>query len=374
MILTEDFSLQKNKSTILYVDANNLFFRAYHSASSVNGNPLHFLLNMSYSLKSGLPNQYAFAIFDGDNNRQSRLEIFPEYKANREKLKDKNGEEIDVTHLVENAKKIFEVLGFNVYSSNGIEGDDVIGILARKSAEKGLNVIAVSSDKDYRQLCQYSEFLNIYNSQSKSVINQKNFLEKTEIPFDKYVDYLSLTGDSSDGIDGVAKVGEKTAKKWILEVGGIEDIKNNLDKIKNSKTKDNLVEAINNGLLDRNKKLISFHFDKEYTINIDKNKIIKSEINIEKLDEFCITHNMRQFREKYIEPLIEMKQYFRSNKLQKLLQEKETERLEKNNSYSENYTNSNQNKHTDNFEIFLKDNYENTTEKHSKNQRFEPQF
>lgn len=374
MILTEDFSLQKNKSTILYVDANNLFFRAYHSASSVNGNPLHFLLNMAYSLKSSLPNQYSFAIFDGDNNRQSRLEIFPEYKANREKLKDKNGEEIDVTHLVENAKKIFEVLGFNVYSSNSIEGDDVIGILARKSAEKGLNVIAVSSDKDYRQLCQYSEFLNIYNSQSKSVINQKNFLEKTEIPFNRYVDYLSLTGDSSDGIDGVSKVGEKTAKKWILEVGGIEDIKNNLDKIKNNKTKDNLVEAINNGLLDRNKKLISFHFDKEDTINIDKNKIIKSEINIEKLDEFCITHNMRQFREKYIEPLIEMKQYFRSNKLQKLLQEKETERLEKNNSYSENYTNSNQNKHTDNLEIFLKDNYENTTEKHSKNQRFEPQF
>lgn len=374
MILTEDFSLQKNKSTILYVDANNLFFRAYHSASSVNGNPLHFLLNMAYSLKSGLPNQYAFAVFDGDNNRQSRLEIFPEYKANREKLKDKNGEEIDVTHLVENAKKIFEVLGFNVYSSNGIEGDDVIGILARKSAEKGLNVIAVSSDKDYRQLCQYSEFLNIYNSQSKSVINQKNFLEKTEIPFDKYVDYLSLTGDLSDGIDGVSKVGEKTAKKWILEVGGIEDIKNNLDKIKNSKTKDNLVEDINNGLLDRNKKLISFHFDKEDTINIDKNKIIKSEINIEKLDEFCITHNMRQFREKYIEPLIEMNQYFRNNKLKKLLREKETERLEKNISYSENYTNSNQNKHTDNLEIFLKDNYENTTEKHSKNQRFEPQF
>ena len=374
MILTEDFSLQKNKSTILYVDANNLFFRAYHSASSVNGNPLHFLLNMAYSLKSGLPNQYAFAVFDGDNNRQSRLEIFPEYKANREKLKDKNGEEIDVTHLVENAKKIFEVLGFNVYSSNGIEGDDVIGILARKSAEKGLNVIAVSSDKDYRQLCQYSEFLNIYNSQSKSVINQKNFLEKTEIPFDKYVDYLSFTGDSSDGIDGVSKVGEKTAKKWILEVGGIEYIKNNLDKIKNGKTKDNLIEAINNGLLDRNKKLISFHFDKEDTINIDKNKIIKSEINIEKLDEFCITHNMRQFREKYIEPLIEMNQYFRNNKLKKLLREKETERLEKNISYSENYTNSNQNKHTDNLEIFLKDNYENTTEKHSKNQRFEPQF
>ena len=374
MILKEDFSLQKNKSTILYVDSNNLFFRAYHSASSVNGNPLHFLLNMAYSLKSGLPNQYAFAVFDGENNRQSRLEIFPEYKANREKLKDKNGEEIDVTLLVENAKKIFEVLGFNVYSSNGIEGDDVIGILARKSAEKGLNVIAVSSDKDYRQLCQYSEFLNIYNSQSKSVINQKNFLEKTEIPFDKYVDYLSLTGDSSDGIDGVAKVGEKTAKKWILEVGCIEDIKNNLDKIKNGKTKDNLVEAINNGLLDRNKKLISFHFDKEDTINIDKNKIIKSEINVEKLDEFCIIHNMRQFREKYIEPLIEMKQYFRNKELQNLLQKKETERLEKNNFYDENNINSNQNKHTDNLEMFLEENNGKTTEKHSKNQRFEPQF
>lgn len=320
--IKDNLSLNKEAKTVIYLDVNNMFFRAYHSAEVTNGNPIHYFLNMVYSLRMSIEHSFAFAIFDGENSRKSRTDIYPEYKANREKLKDKNGDEVDLNKMFKMCEEILENLGFNIYSSNGIESDDVIGILARKSINKGLNVIAVSSDKDYKQLCQYSPYINIYNTQHKIITNQKNFIEKNELEPISYVDYLALVGDSSDGIKGVNKVGDKTAKKWLNEFKTINGIKNNLNKIKDGVVKNNLIEALNNGIIDRNIKLISFHFDKEELININKKSIFKSQVNIEKLDEFCIRHNMRQFREKYIDPLIDLKQYTRKPELYEILNNK----------------------------------------------------
>lgn len=313
-------NLNPNKNTILYLDANNMFHRAYHASSVNNGNHLHYFLNMVYALKMSVKHLYAFAIFDGENSRKSREEIYPEYKQNRTELKDKDGNKIDLKPIMKMSEEILEHLGFNVYSSQNIEGDDVIGILARKSLDKGLNVVVVSSDKDYKQLCQYSPYLNIYNTQHKIITHQENFEEKNGIPCQYYVDYLSLIGDNSDGIESVSKVGKVTAQKWINAIGGIKEIKENLDKIKDGKVKDNLIEAINNGVLDRNYRLIGFMFDKENEIKIDKTKLIKSDINIEKLDEFCINHNMKQFREKNIEPMIQNNYYARPKRLYEILQ------------------------------------------------------
>lgn len=320
--------LNPNNKTVLYVDANNMCFRAYYAAEAMKLNPVHVLLNMAYSSVSFLPNEYAFAIFDGENNKDSRLAIYPEYKANREEKSEEEKQSID--NFIKKAHKVFKVLGYITYVSNGIEADDVVGILAKRSAGKNWNVIAMSSDKDYKQLCQYSPYINIYqSSQNKQsdntngknfeITNQNNFEQKFNIPLTMMVDYLSLTGDSIDGVKGVDKVGPKTAQKWLNEIGNIETIKQNLDKIKDGAVKNNLVEAINNGLLDRNIQLIQFHFHKENQVIIPREEIKKSQIDVEELDEFCINNNMKQFREKYIEPLIQSNQYTRPQVLQTML-------------------------------------------------------
>lgn len=331
------FCFNKNQKNVLYIDANNMIFRAFHAAKATNNNPIHILTNMIYSLKSKIPHDYAFAIFDGKNNRDSRLEIYPEYKSNRDNKDDSVKNEIK--NLKERIYQTFEVLGCVTYESNGIEADDVIGILSLRSAKKGWNVIAVSSDKDYNQLCQYSPYINIYrplysykkvedNSNKKNKIandftitNQKNFA-KFGIPITAVVDFLSLTGDKSDGIEGVNKVGEKIAMHYLKEFNSIEGIMKNIDSIKGSKTKANIIEAYESRLLERNQKLISFHFHKDYLVNIPKEKIKPADIHIEELDKFCIENNLKQFSSKYIQPLMDMKEYVRSPELTALLKSK----------------------------------------------------
>lgn len=331
------FCFNKNQKNVLYIDANNMIFRAFHAAKATNNNPIHILTNMIYSLKSKIPHDYAFAIFDGKNNRDSRLEIYPEYKSNRDNKDDSVKNEIK--NLKERIYQTFEVLGCVTYESNGIEADDVIGILSLRSAKKGWNVIAVSSDKDYNQLCQYSPYINIYrpsysykkvedNSNKKNKIandftitNQKNFA-KFGIPITAVVDFLSLTGDKSDGIEGVNKVGEKIAMHYLKEFNSIEGIMKNIDSIKGSKTKANIIEAYESRLLERNQKLISFHFHKDYLVNIPKEKIKPADIYIEELDKFCIENNLKQFSSKYIQPLMDMKEYVRSPELTALLKSK----------------------------------------------------
>lgn len=358
------FCFNKNQKNVLYIDANNMIFRAFHAAKATNNNPIHILTNMVYSLKSKIPHDYAFAIFDGKNNRESRLEIYPEYKSNRDDKDDTVKNEIK--NLKEKIYQTFEVLGCVTYESNGIEADDVIGILSVRSAKKGWNVIAVSSDKDYNQLCQYSPYINIYrpsysykkvdehsnsNKHNKvgsdfTITNQNNF-SKFGIPITAVVDFLSLTGDKSDGIEGVNKVGEKIATHYLRQFNSIDGLMKNIDSIKGSKTKANIVEAYESGLLARNQKLISFHFHKDRLVDIPKEKIKPADVHIEELDKFCIENNLKQFSSKYIQPLIDMKEYVRSQELTELLKSKVDEYY-KNQKQSPENTQTSSTKHTKN--------------------------
>lgn len=318
----DKLNLKEGNKTVIYLDGENMFFRAYHIAIAQNMSFKHIMLNMAYHIKTTLPNHFSFAIFDGENNKDSRLKLYPEYKANREQKTDEEKETI--AQLKGEMKDIMNLLGFTVYESNGIEADDVIGILSLRSISKNFNVIAVSNDKDYKQLCQYSPYINIYqhNKSEIEITNSLNFEKKYNIPIDKYVDYLSLTGDSVDNIKGVEKVGPKTAEKWVNEIGNIEDIKNNIQKLKDGKVKDNLQYAIDNGILDLNKKLISFHFHEEDKVNLKKEDILPNNISVQKLDEFCIDNNLNEFRNKFIEPLIRFGQYSRSELLQNKIKNK----------------------------------------------------
>ena len=313
------FSIDKNAQTVIYVDANNLLHRAFHAAAAsakkennpnIPGLAKSFLMYMAYGIKQQFKNTYCFAIFDGQTSLESRLSFYPEYKANRKNQESEHKEhEIEFCQYVE---EIFQKLGYNTYTSEHIEADDTIGILAVTSANKGWNVICVSSDKDYRQLCQYSPNINIYSSQSDKVYNQKNFVEQCQTEPSYYVDYLAMLGDTVDNIPGVMKVGEKTAVKLITEYGSIDDIYVGLQNAKDSVVKRNFIAAYEDGTLSRNEKLIRFHFDND--VFIDKKNLRKSQLSfsdINSLNEFCKEHHLDSFREKYLRPYYEQQKGMR---------------------------------------------------------------
>lgn len=327
----------KNKKTVLYLDLNNLFHRCYNVAESTNGNTLDILLNSAYFIKVGIQHNFAFAILDGENNKKTRLEIYPEYKANRTPKSEEEQQKINF--LLQESKRLMKILGFNFYESNEIEADDVIGILSRKSATNGWNVICVSSDKDYKQLCDIPH-LNIYDGMKKTIINRNNI---GELNAKQFVDYLALVGDKSDNIIGVSKVGDKTATNWLQRFGSLDNILVSLvrdgsitkeelftpeyissindgtlmqvdfdcnkpkevaeDSIKSGVTKNNLIEAFKSGRLIMNKKLVQFQYDKADKVNIPREEIKPLKINIKELDAFCLKHKLFSFREKMILPM-----------------------------------------------------------------------
>lgn len=231
----------------------------------------------------------------------------------------------------------------NSYITQGMEADDVIGVLSRKSIKKGYNVIVISNDKDYLQLCDEPN-LNIYNYKNKIVYHQKNIQTYKDLNAQQFLDSLVLIGDNADNVKGVMKVGEKTAKQWLLKFENLNNIllsllcekkisldkvltpnchlylnqneidffKNNShlslnnfdDKLKENTLKNNLIDAINSGVIDRNRQLIRFQYYLHNNIDIQHMNIVKdNSINIKKLGELCIEYKLYYFKKNYIDPM-----------------------------------------------------------------------
>lgn len=297
-----DYQFQPNRPTVMYVDANNLYKRAFFAAESDKDKALEFLMNMAWNLRSTLKTEYLFAVFDGENAKESRLAFLPYYKANR--LKDMNNEKVLEQEFREQefkmlAKEALAALNFNVYESDYIEADDVIGILAKRSAEKNWNVVCVSSDKDYNQMCTYSPYVNILNQQRKEVTHQGNFQTKLDIRPEQFTDYLALVGDKADNIIGIFKLWHKTAIKLLSQYNDIAGIKEHLQEIKGVKLVDNLEEAFVTGRLERNKKAVSVLFEHQDKVKIDTQnlkKTVMSMSDINRLNQFCKNHELESFR------------------------------------------------------------------------------
>ena len=305
------FDIESPKSTVLYIDANNLFYRAYHAANrnGEEGNKglvLHSLTSMIYRIKTQIPHRFAYAVFDGETSRDSRLELYPEYKANRE---SKN----ELAEYKNDMEELLKILNITSYTTSTIEADDVIGILGIKSAiEKKNDVIILTSDKDYKQLCAISDKIHLLNSMSNTLTNNLNFEEINDgLKSEQVIDFLSLMGDVSDNIPGVPKVGKVTALKLLKEHGSIEGIKKNIESMKDGVVKNNLIEHINNGSLDRNYDCIEMHLDRFDCIDFDflrKNTIdnFKNEIIVKDLADFLKKHSLNNFLNKNIQPIIDM--------------------------------------------------------------------
>ena len=183
-------------------------------------------------------------VLDPDGGSHHRFSLYPEYKANR-----------SATHPVLTAQKsllkpLLEAFGHTVVRRHGVESDDVIGSLAKKYVEQGDEVLIITSDKDLMQLVKDGEVLLArYTSSFPGGPQIHEFYGEAEVEAkmgvrpDQVADFLALTGDASDNIPGVYKVGPGTAAKWLNEHGSLASLMMNADSIKGA-SGNNLREAL----------------------------------------------------------------------------------------------------------------------------------
>lgn len=158
-----------------------------------------------------------------------RHEAFPEYKAQREATPE------DIKKAVPIIKDILRAMRIPILEAPGYEADDVIGTLATKAAEAGVDTYMLTPDKDYAQLVgdRVSMYRPRHGDAGYEVMGSKEVEAKYGLSApSEVIDLLGLMGDTADNIPGCPGVGEKTAAKLIAEFGTVENLLANTDRLK----------------------------------------------------------------------------------------------------------------------------------------------
>ncbi len=223
----------KNNKLFL-IDGSALAYRSYFAfvrnplinSKGENTSAVFGFLNSLLKIIDEQQPEYLAAVFDTPEPT-FRHELYPEYKATRQKMPDEMRDQLP------RIKQVLEVLNIPVIEVPGMEADDVMGTLAKQAEQQELETYLVTGDKDFFQLV--SPLIKVYNprraGEEVEILDEKGVLQKIGLPPDKIVDYLSLMGDSSDNVPGVAGIGPKTAKEILGQFESIEDVYNNLDQV-----------------------------------------------------------------------------------------------------------------------------------------------
>lgn len=191
-----------------------------------------------------------------------RHEIYSQYKANREEMPD------DLKAQMPLINKLIEALNIAVIKKDGLEADDLIAILTRKAVQQSFDVFLVTRDKDLMQLIGPNvKMLAPDGSGSLMVLGAEDVKGKIGVGPEKVVDYLALTGDTSDNIPGVPGVGPKTALKILELAGSVDDLLKNPSVLKSEK----LIQKIqqNRESLCISKTLVTLKDDVDFEVSLD---------------------------------------------------------------------------------------------------------
>ena len=206
---------------MLLVDGSSYLYRAYHAMPDLragDGFPtgaVHGMVAMMKRLREQIPAAHAACVFDA-KGPTFRDDWYPEYKAQRTPMPEPLVQQIEPIH------EVVRLLGWPVLMVPGIEADDVIGTLAREAAASGHRVVISTGDKDLAQLV--TPEVTLINTMSNEKLDVDGVKAKFGVPPARFVDYLTLVGDTVDNVPGVDKVGPKTAAKWIAEHGSLDGV------------------------------------------------------------------------------------------------------------------------------------------------------
>jgi len=202
-----------NKQPTLYlIDGSSYLYRAFHALPNLNnsrGEPTGALLGVANMLKRLMNEEnpdHIAVVFDA-RGPTFRHEMYPEYKANRPPMP------ADLRKQVEQILEFTRMLGLPLLQVEGVEADDVIGTLSKAAEKAGMDCVISTGDKDLAQLV--SDRTTLVNTMTDSRMDRAGVMEKFGVRPEQIVDFLALTGDTSDNIPGVEKCGPKTAAKWL---------------------------------------------------------------------------------------------------------------------------------------------------------------
>lgn len=287
------------KNRLLLIDGSSVAFRAFFalynqidrfkSPTGLHTNAIYgFHLMLDHMMKRIDPTHILVAFDAGKTT--FRTEMYADYKAGRAKTPDEFREQFPFI------RQMLDAMGIPHYELDQYEADDIIGTLDKMAerTEIPFDVTIVSGDKDLIQLTDDNTVIEI---SKKGVAEFEEFtpaylMEKMGITPRQFIDLKALMGDTSDNIPGVTKIGEKTGLKLLAEYGSLEGIYEQIDQMKPSKMKENLINDKEKAFLSRTLATI----DTQAPIAIGLDDLIYGGPDVETLGRFYDDMGFKQLR------------------------------------------------------------------------------
>lgn len=311
-----------NSKRLFLIDAYALIFRGYYAfiknprinSKGVDTSAILGFTNSLFDVIKRERPDYLAVCFDRGGS-QDRVEMFSEYKANR----DETPEAIKIA--VPYIERILKSLNIPIMVKKGYEADDIIGTLSKKAELEGYQTFMVTPDKDFAQLVSKNIFMYkpMFGGGYEvwGVDEVKNKFEVSD-PL-QVIDFLGMKGDAADNIPGLPGVGDKTAKKFIAQFGSMEGLLENTNLLK-GKLKEKIEANKELGLLSKKLatiildvpvefKAIEFKFEvkdcedvKEVFRELEFRRLVDSVDRVFKInDDFSVENKVKIVKEKLIE-------------------------------------------------------------------------
>lgn len=279
---------------IYLVDVSSMFFRAFYAIrplSSTKGVPVNavygFISMIVKLFKEKSPDHMVFCY---DRKEPSfRKEIYTDYKANRTEMPD------DLQVQMPYLKQVAKLFGIADIEVPGYEADDLIGTIATQAEREGYQVYIVSGDKDFSQLINENVFL--YDTMKEFIYTTDAIKEKHGVYPSQFIDFLAITGDTSDHVPGVAGIGPKGAQKLIEQFGTLEKIYENIDHVAPAGVKEKLIKSKDSAFI--SKKLVTIVTDVQTGKTLDD--YIIRDFQTEELRAFLQDLNFKTFEKSLLE-------------------------------------------------------------------------
>lgn len=282
---------------LFLLDAYAIIFRAYYAfinRPTINSKGLNTsaILGFCNTLREIIDKEHPTHLGVAfDHGRTFRHEAYPPYKAQREETPE------DIKLSVPYIKEILQAMHIPVLQADGFEADDVIGTLATKAGQAGVETYMLTPDKDYGQLIAPNVFMfkprhgGGYDKIGESEIKEKYGIDSAH----KVIDLLALMGDSADNYPGCPGVGEKTAVKLINEFGSCEKLLAHADRLK-----EKMREKVENAKDDikMSKFLATIRTDVPIELNLDELKM--TEPDEKQLSEIFAQLEFKRLAEKFL--------------------------------------------------------------------------
>lgn len=245
--------MSEKRRTFAVIDGNSLMHRAFHAVpptmNAPDGRPTNAIfgfLNMFLKMIDAFNPDGVVAAFDKGKPRV-RMEMLPQYKAQRPPM------DPDLHAQFPMIKELLAALNVPILQSEGWEGDDILGTMARLGEEAGCDMLLVTGDRDMYQLV--TEHVNVVSTRKglsdvaimtpESVDDLYHGITPALVP-----DFYGLKGDTSDNIPGVPGIGPKKASALIAQYGSLDEVIAHADEVK-GKMGENLRAHIDDALLSR---------------------------------------------------------------------------------------------------------------------------